>query len=528
MTGAAPRPERAGTSLVGRVIRGRYRVVDTLGVGSLGTVYLCDDLPAIKKVALKVFRREFSRDEEFMRRLRRQVKLAARISEKHPSILAVYECDWTDDVGAFITTEYVQGRSLKDVIRRAGPLDVPRALRLACQIADALDAIHNMGFVHADVRPENVIVVPVGVDEIAKLKGFEVTGLRETALVDHLVRAGVVPSHAEYVAPEQVEGDQLTLRTDIYAFGVVLYEMLTGRVPFSASSADSIMAKHLQEAPQPLSAIRRELPSVLELRVKQALEKEPDRRQRYVGDVANEYLCELAADELLAEATPQKHGMIGRAATAFRTRLPLLPGFPAEGEPMGTAWKVSAVAALGAAVFFVALWMFPSLQMPLRNYASSFQQRWSVPAPLERERPVLSEENAPLTVPPPVPVEVVPRAPDTEAMPSQVPEVARTSEPQAPEKAEGASTRTQVVSPATAPPPRESTLRPPGTSGRAQKSSRPLERMEPPTARQRKAPADPVTMPVSPSGETERMPARGTPDPTAIVDWLLGPPGIKE
>ena len=252
--------------LARQVIDGRYRVVDTLGTGSLGTVYLCDEIPTTKRVAVKVFRRDCSNDEEFMDRLRRQVKLAMSLQENRPTILAVSDCGRTRDGGAYLATEYLQGRTLKDIIRRGGPLDVQRALRLACQIAGALDAIHDRGFVHKDVRADNVIVIAAGEEEAAKLKGFEVAGLRDTALVGHLVRAGVIPSNPEYATPEQIEGDQVTARTDIYAFGVLLYEMLAGRVPFSASIPDGVLAKHLQEVPVPLSTFRRGIPPVLELR----------------------------------------------------------------------------------------------------------------------------------------------------------------------------------------------------------------------------------------------------------------------
>ena len=163
--------------LVRQVIDGRYRVVDTLGTGSLATVYLCDEIPEGRRVAVKVFRRDCAKDEEFMAGLRRQVKLAMSLQENRPTILAVSDCGRTLDGGAYLTTEYLQGRTLKDIIRRGGPLEVQRALRLACQIAGALDAIHDRGFVHKDVRADNVIIVAAGEEEAAKLKGFEVAGL---------------------------------------------------------------------------------------------------------------------------------------------------------------------------------------------------------------------------------------------------------------------------------------------------------------------------------------------------------------
>ena len=153
----------------------------------------------------------------------------------------------------------------------------------------------------------------------------------------------------------------MTARTDIYSFGVVLFEMLSGQVPFSASIPDGVLAKHLQAIPAPLSALRREIPSVVELRIKQALEKEPEKRQRYVADVINEYLCELAADELLTEIARQKPGVVGRI-TEIWSRLPALRRSAVKGEPLGTSWKVAAAVALAALLFLAAFAMTPSLQ----------------------------------------------------------------------------------------------------------------------------------------------------------------------
>lgn len=134
--------------------------------------------------------------------------------------------------------------------------------------------------------------------------------------------------------------------------------MLTGRVPFSAPIPDGVLAKHLQEAPVPLSRFRREIPSVLELRFKQALGKEPDQRQRHVGDVVNEHRCELAADELLAEQARQRRSVIRKSAAMVESRLPRLHARPAEGEPLGRGWRVGAAVALLAVVSIGAIRMF--------------------------------------------------------------------------------------------------------------------------------------------------------------------------
>lgn len=511
-------PTRA--PLARQVIGGRYRVVDTLGTGGLGTVYLCDEIPEGRRVAVKVFRRDCARDDEFMDRLRRQVKRAMSVQENRPTLLAVSDCGRTPDGGAYLASEYLQGRTLTDIIRRGGPLEIQRALRLACQIAGALDAIHDRGFVHRDVRADNVIIMAAGDEEAAKLKGFEVAGLRDTPLVGHLVRAGVIPSNPEYATPEEIEGDQVTARTDIYAFGVLLYEMLTGRVPFSASSADGVLAKHLQDVPAPLSTFRRGIPSVLELRVKQALEKEPEKRPRYVGDVVNEYLCELAAEELLAEQARQRRGVIGVLAASLQSRLPGLREAPVAGGHPGLGWKVGMGAALLAAVSGAAVWMFWPARMPVPT-AGLPPQPASVPV-MEQARPAVPAPVAPgPAAAPPVAAADAPRPPESAVAAAEAPTAVDDAQtaPTPPERPDAIAPRASGV-------PKEASLRPPGLGTKPQKDARPPARVDaPPRPERQAAPARVAPPPAAPRQEPP-APTRGTPDPTAIIDWLLDrPPG---
>jgi serine/threonine protein kinase len=427
----------------------------------------------------------------------------------------------------FLATEYLQGRTLRDIIRRGGTLEIQRALRLACQIAEGLDTIHGAGFVHGDVRPENVIVIPAGDDEVARLKGFEVAGLRDTALVDHLIRAGVISSNAEYLAPERVDGDRATVRTDIYAFGVVLYEMLTGRVPFSGPSPDSVMAKQLQDAPAPLGVFRRGIPSVVELRVKQALEKEPERRQRYVGDVANEYLCELSNDEMLAELAQQKRGVIGKVATSVHARLPRMGGAPLVRAPLATGWKIGAVAAVLVLAALAAVWLLPPFQRSLSAYVPWLQQELGGQTAAPVERTVRPETKAPRAAGPtlpvqPSPVQEAPRPRVDVAPPAQV------AEDDDAQKPEVASPRVGRVAPTPPASPQESSLRPPVTRERVPPIPRVVDRPEAPERTARKAPPEPAAPPPPSARQEAPTATRNAPDATAIIDWLLGQPPGRE
>jgi serine/threonine-protein kinase len=521
--GSRPPDQGRRAPLLGKIINGRYRVLDALGAGSLGTVYLCEEIPTNRKAALKVFRRDVSRDDEFVRRLRRQVTLASTLGANSPSVVTAYECGQTDDGSAFIATEYLQGRTLRDVIRRGGSLDIQRVLRMACQIAEGLDAIHGAGFVHGDVRPENVILVPAKDEEVLKLKGFEVAGVRDTALVDQLMRAGVISSNAEYLAPEQVEGNRATVRTDIYAFGVVLFEMLTGRVPFSGTSPDSVMAKQLQDAPAPLNIYRRGIPSVVELRVKQALEKEPERRQRYVGDVVNEYLCELSSDEMLVEVAQQKRGVVAKVATTVQARLPRLRRAPAERTPLATGWKIGALAVALVLAAVVAVWLLSSFQEPLRAYLPSLPQRPGVPTGAQIERPARPQDTIPGVVVPPVPAKEATR-PRDDAPPR--PPVAADHEDAG--SRESAPPRVGRIAPSPPSSPQESSLRPPGARERVPTTPRAVERTEAPLRSARKAQAEPAAPPPSSGRQEAPVPTRSAPDATAIIDWLLGQPSGRE
>jgi serine/threonine protein kinase len=392
-------------------------------------------------------------------------------------------------------------------------------LRLACQIAGGLDAIHSVGLVHADVRSENVIIMTVGEEETAKLKGLEVTGLRETELVGHLIRAGIIPSNPEYATPEQIEGNQVTARTDIYSFGVLLYEMLSGRVPFSASIPDGVLAKHLQEAPVPLGALRREIPSVLELRVKQALEKEPEKRQRYIGDVVNEYLCELAIDELSAERTRQKWGAIGKIAGTVQSRLP--KPF-AEGETAGIRWKVGAAVALLGLVFVAVMWIFFPVRTAERASPPSLQQPLAAPRAVEREPPVRPDGPASGPSVPASPAEAVQTMPEASETPAGVPEATNDSEP-----AEEPRKSAEAMGSQPPPLPKESSLRPPGVKHPPQKSRGQPDRSEAPAPPEGMKAPPRVATPPPPAVQRPPSPARDASDPAAIIDWLLEQPSTR-
>ena len=271
------RPGERADPFVGRVIKGRYRVERQLGRGGMGTVYLAEQLSVGRKVALKVLRGDFARDDGFEARFQQEAKLVAGLNERrNPRVTLVHDFDQTEDGALFIVMEWLEGRVLSEVIQRDRALDLPRAVRLATQIAEGLEAAHRANVVHRDVKPQNIMVLEAG-DDI-KLMDFGIARLRDSGT--SMTRAGTMMGTPDYMSPEQIEGHDITEKTDMYSFGIVLYEMLTGTAPFRASTQAAVLTKQLQEQPVPPSRLRPEIPRELEAIVLKALEKDPAKRER--------------------------------------------------------------------------------------------------------------------------------------------------------------------------------------------------------------------------------------------------------
>lgn len=265
--------------MVGRLVKGRYQVMRRLGEGGMGTVYLAEQVSIGRKVALKLLRGNYAMDDEFIERFRREARLAASLN--HRNIVTVYDFDQGDDESLFIAMEYLNGEKLSDVIGRDGPIDINKAVQLCLQCAEGLEAAHQAGVIHRDIKPDNIMVV----GETIKLMDFGIARLRDVAATSRLTRPDVIMGTPAYMAPEQAEGKETSEKTDIYALGVVLYEMLSGEVPFKANTPAAVLLKQIQESPVPLRKLRREVPSEIERTVMQALEKKPEKRQHAMRDL---------------------------------------------------------------------------------------------------------------------------------------------------------------------------------------------------------------------------------------------------
>ncbi len=254
-----------------RVLGDRYEIHQRLARGGMAQVYLARDRSLDRPVAVKELVPEFATDPSFVERFRREAQAAANLS--HPNIVGVY--DWgTQDGTYFIVMEYVDGPSLSQVIRRDGPLHPRRAAELAGEVAAALGFAHSRGVVHRDVKPGNVLLTATGQ---SKVTDFGIARALSSP-DDDLTQAGSVMGTATYFSPEQAQGLPVDPRSDLYSLGVVLYEMVTGRPPFSGDTPLAIAYKHVQDQPAPPSTIVPEVPRGLEAIIMKLLQKRPDDR----------------------------------------------------------------------------------------------------------------------------------------------------------------------------------------------------------------------------------------------------------
>jgi serine/threonine protein kinase len=261
--------------MIGKVIRGTYRIYDEIGQGSVATVYLAKGLERNRVVALKVIHPDLAEESQFARRFQREAKLLTRLDSPH----AIKVLDYGEEEGLiFIVLEYMEGRTLAAILEEGGALEVEWALSLARQVAQGLAHADEAGIVHRDIRPANIMVAPSG---LVKIMDF---GIARSADLSRLTATGVLGS-PHYLSLEQAEGKEVDIRSDIYSLGITLFEMLTGQRPYEADNAVDIVLKHLQESVPSLREFDEEIPSRVDELVKRCLAKDPEERFRTPGEL---------------------------------------------------------------------------------------------------------------------------------------------------------------------------------------------------------------------------------------------------
>jgi serine/threonine protein kinase len=306
----------------GEVIADRYEVEELVGSGGMSSVYRARDRLLERLVALKVLHPHYSEDEEYVERFRREARSVAQLS--HPHIVTVI--DRGEDGGQqFIVFEYIDGENLKQLLGRTGPLPPRRALELAIEVADALAFAHDHGLIHRDVKPQNVLVSPEG---DAKVTDF---GIARSLDVEHgVTQTGTVLGTSNYLSPEQASGKPTTPSTDVYSLGVVVYELLTGDVPFPGDNFVAVAMKHLNELPPDLLEQRPDIPIRVAAAVDRALEKDPARRFPTMDQFARELrqcLAELDSPETERTLITPSPVLKESAPRRIRTRRSRTPAY---------------------------------------------------------------------------------------------------------------------------------------------------------------------------------------------------------
>ncbi len=291
-------------------LAGRYRIDREVGRGGMAHVYRATDTVLGRVVAVKVLNPGSASDPSFVERFRREARAAARLN--HPNVVAVFDTGSDGDIH-FIVMELVEGRSLAEVLAADGPLEPAPAATIAEGIADALSFAHANGLVHRDVKPANVMLTSAGQ---VKVMDF---GIARLATSNTITQASTVFGTAAYLAPEQAQGLRVDGRADVYALGVVLYEMLAGRVPFRADTALAVASKHVLERPEPPSAVRPGIPTGLEAVALRALEKDPGDRYRSAAEMAAALRASASNASATATGPAGEGGAVAVGSPAERT-----------------------------------------------------------------------------------------------------------------------------------------------------------------------------------------------------------------
>ncbi len=285
--------------LIGRTIEGRYHVEGLIGLGGMGSVYRVTRVLIGDEVAMKILHTERVMDPHAAERFRREAQAAAKL--KHPNAVSIYDFGVTSDGLQFLVMELLEGQSLRQIIKQQGPLAPEVVAEITTQVCAALAEAHRQHIVHRDIKPDNIIIHPTSMGLRVKVLDFGIAKLRDD-MATHLTKTGNIMGTPHYMSPEQCLGEEIDSRSDIYSMGIVLYEMLCGRVPFNSPISTAVVIQHVNQPPPPLRSINSSISPQVEAVVLQALQKQPEARPADAGLLARQL---SAAVHSTSAATPQ-------------------------------------------------------------------------------------------------------------------------------------------------------------------------------------------------------------------------------
>ena len=281
MSDEAPSAKSAGlNSLIGQTLLKQYVMESKLGEGGMGTVYLADQPSMDRKAVVKVLHPHLTSDVKWVERFNREAKIASKLS--HPNSITLYNYGKTDEGYVYIAMEFVDGDALADIIEKVGPMPIEQVLTVTRQICGAMHEAHQLEIIHRDLKPDNVLVCKRGDKDWSKVLDFGIAKMKGQSADDmQLTATGMVFGTPAYMSPEQFSGEELDARSDLYSIGIMAFEMLTGKRPFTASTPIGYFKLHLEEPPPPMQSVNPDvkIPAAIEAVVRQALEKDRDKRQ---------------------------------------------------------------------------------------------------------------------------------------------------------------------------------------------------------------------------------------------------------
>ncbi len=386
----APEWDPHADPLLGSVVDDRYEIVTVIGEGGMGVVYEARHRALGKRFALKALRRDLATDREIAARFTQEARTAASVS--HPGLVEITDFGKLPSGQPFFVMELLEGQSLAQLIRRGGPIPAARAVEIVRQIADALGAAHERSIVHRDLKPDNVHIAPraAGQDHVT-IVDF---GLAKVIGASRLTRAGMVFGTPHYMSPEQAQGDPTDHRADIYALGVVMYEMFTGRVPFEADSYMGVLTKHMYMTPTPPSQLAGiEKLGVLEDIILRCMEKKPDHRYPTLRDLGRD--LDLALNPKGPRPLAARQRRAPRSLLADELELPSREEHAALGAALLKPWPWWPVTLIGG-LFLAGI----AGMLAFRSFVVSPSPRLSASAQLVSEQSTSAPTGAALVSPP--------------------------------------------------------------------------------------------------------------------------------